>query len=113
MAQPNQTQNQTTQIIAKNRWYEIYREVGDTVRIITKYVDYYDAGVYAMRILEISGDAAKLYVKWNMPERKEAKLIKTVRLDDAAQWRNRMLSVSSITEFERLIWELEEVATKE
>lgn len=110
MAQQNQTPNQTTQIIAKSPWYEIYRELGeDTFRIIVRYVDYYDAGVNAMRILEMRGDVVRLYVKWNTPERR-GEIIKTVRLqpDDAARWRSQIMRIASIKDFERLIWELDE-----
>ena len=110
MAQLNQTPNQTTQIIAKSPWYEIYRELDrGAVRLVAKYIDYYNTGINAMRVVEISGDVLRVYVKWNTPERKEEE-VKTVKLqpDAAAQWRNRMLSVAHIKDFKRLMWELNE-----
>ena len=109
MAQTNQTQ-----IIAKSVWYEIYREL-DAIRLVVKYVDRYDASVYAVRVMEISGDVLRMYVRWDMPERRGEKLITAVKLqpEAAAQWRNRMLSVASVKDFERLIWELDETINRE
>jgi hypothetical protein len=115
MAQTNQTQtNQTTQIIAKSRWYEIYRELDkDAIRLVAKYVDHHDASVYAMRVIEISGDMLRVYVRWNMPERRGEKLIKVIKLPDAAaRWRNQIMHIASIKDFERLIWELDDIITQ-
>ncbi len=107
MAQPK-----TTQIIAKSQWYTIYREIDeDAVRLIAKYVDRFDASVYAMRVTEISRDGLlRMYAKWDVPETKGERLIAAVRLqpETAAQWRSRMLSVETIKDFERLMWELDE-----
>jgi hypothetical protein len=66
--EPNQ-QNQTTQIIAKGSWYEIYREMdGDVVRLVAKYVDRFDASIYSIRIVEISSDTMRMYARWNFTE---------------------------------------------
>jgi hypothetical protein len=77
---------------------------------VVKYVDRFDAGVYAMRVLEISGDALRVYVRWNMPERREERLVTAVKLQpgDVERWRNRVLSVASVKDFERLMWKLDE-----
>jgi hypothetical protein len=110
MAQ-NQAQNQTIQTTERSQWYEIRREIsGDVVRLVVKYVDRIDASVYAMRVLEISGDALRVYVRWNMPERRRERLIKAMKLqpEDAERWRNRVMSMASVKDFERLMWEIDE-----
>ena len=112
MAQ-NQTQPTQTTQIAISPWFELSREVEpDTIRLIAKYVDRFDKTVYAMRIFELCGDALRMRAKWNMPETKGERVLATVKLEDAEQWRHRMLSVETVKDFERLMWELDEIILK-
>jgi hypothetical protein len=100
------------QIIAKGQWFEIHRELGEgSVKLIVKYFDRFDKNVYAERIFELGRDnTLQMRTKWNMPETRGERIIATVKLqpEEADQWRNRMLSVASVKEFERLMWELDE-----
>jgi hypothetical protein len=107
MAQPNQT----TQIIAKNQWYTIWREIDEGVRLIVKYTDRFDASIYAMRVVEIRGDTIHIYVKWNISPERRGERHTAVRLqpETVAQWRDRLLSVSSINDFNNLMWDLDDV----
>jgi hypothetical protein len=100
-----------TQIIEKSRWYEITREVGqNTIRLIAMYTDTFDPSIYAMRIFELRRGTLKMSAKWHMQETKGERTLVTVELqpDAAEELRRRMLSVSNVDEFKRLVWELDE-----
>jgi len=100
-----------TQIIEKNRWCEITRDVRpDTIRLTAKYTDAFNPSVYAVRVFELCGDVFRMHAKWHMPETKGERTLAAVELqpEAAAELRGRIMSVSNVDEFKRLTWELDE-----
>ncbi len=109
MAQTNQTQP-THQI--KGRWYTIWREVdGDKIKLAAKYADWFDANIYTMQVVELDRDRLRVYTIWNLSEKKGERLVADVRLqpDAAAYWRGRIMSMVSIEDFRRIMWELDDI----